>query len=115
MQVIRTRSLASTLRRLAFAFVVFLILLVAAASAIAQSSPSPVPPDVLAQGEGVAVVDRGPCQRPEGPMLCMYGLHASMSYAMILVFNQEGVLVQVFRINGDQVERKLWQHPGFTG
>lgn len=113
MQVIRTRSLASTLRWLIVGFVVFLVLLIAAASAFAQREPSKIPPEVMAQGNGVHIVDKGRCQRPEGPRNCMYGLHVSMTYAMILVYNDHGVLVQVIRINDDAKERLLWQHPAY--
>ncbi len=39
MQVIRTRSLATTLRRMFLGFVVFMVLLIAAAAAIAKETP----------------------------------------------------------------------------
>lgn len=116
MQVIRTRSLASRLRWLViWAVIVVGLVFIAAVmnETMAQTSPSKIPPEVMAQGNGVHTVDKGRCQRPEGPRNCMYGLHVSMTYAIILVYNDHGVLVQVIRINDDAKERLLWQHPAY--
>lgn len=79
----------------------------------AQNKPGVVPQDVIDQGADTELVYKGAC--PDHPTTnCLIGLHVSGVYALVLRFNQHGVLVEVLRLEENKSPQLLWRHVDYT-
>ena len=92
-----------------FLIALFLVL-ACAAPAVFAMKPEKVPDHIIALGQDVQTVHKGVCKRPHGDMLCIVGMHATKPYGLMLLFNEEGVLVQVIGMEPPDKETILWSH-----
>lgn len=92
-------------------FLVALFLVLACiAPAVFALKPEKVPDHIIAIGEGVETTHKGICKRPHGDMLCIVGMHQEKPYGLMLLFNEDGVLVQVIGLEPPDKETVLWTH-----
>lgn len=103
-------------RRLVRMFLSFIVFLVSvgfwgAANAL---KPAKVPDHVVALGQGVQTIHKGVCPRPKGmDMLCIVGMHMTEPYGMMLLFQEDGILVEVLVLEPPDKETSVWKHPDY--
>ena len=92
------------------------VLLVAlcAVPAVFALKPLRPPDEVVKLGENVVVIYNGTCARNQQEVRCLVGVHDTATYGLMLLFNNEGVLYQVIRLDPPTQETVMWTHPDWS-